>query len=143
MLFAVAPMAMAPSDQTYNQGDDVTLGCTAMGGPNNNFQWLLNGTPIPSETSSLLRLLRVRAGNGGVYTCMVTNAAGTSNATTSVFIALSDSNSTVMLFQLRFVSILDCTQWRVSNKKIPFILCILYSYLYNVLATPFNTMDYF
>ena len=78
---------MVPADRTYNRGENVVLECRAMGGPNNRFLWLLNGTILQSETSSALRLLNVRAANGGTYTCMVSNSAGTSRATTSIYIS--------------------------------------------------------
>ncbi len=83
----VAPLASVPPSMTYSQGANVTLTCTAMGGPDNTFQWLQNDMVIQSETTPTLTLTNVVATNGGAYTCMVTNTAGTSNATTSVFIS--------------------------------------------------------
>ncbi len=57
-----------------------------MGGPANTAQWL-NSSNSPVSTSTLLTLTNVTAADGGMYACAVYNAAGTSNATTSVFIA--------------------------------------------------------
>ncbi len=76
---------MVTADQTYTLGDNVTLECASMGGPDNTFQWLLNEAERASESSLILQ--SVRAVDGGVYTCVVSNAAGTSNATTSIFIS--------------------------------------------------------
>ena len=87
VLLAVAPLATVPADMTYSQGADVTLSCTAMGGPSNRFQWFLNDMSLPSENSLSLTLLNVSVADGGAYTCMVTNAAGADNATTFVFIS--------------------------------------------------------
>ncbi len=75
------------ADMSYSQGDDVTLQCTAMGGPDNTFQWLQNGMVLMSENSEMLTVMNVTAANGGAYTCEVANAAGTSNTTASVFIS--------------------------------------------------------
>ena len=57
-----------------------------MGGPRNSFQWYLNGLVLASETFRSLILVNVHAADGGAYTCEVSNAAGVSNATSSVFI---------------------------------------------------------
>ena len=84
---AVAPVAMAPADQTYSRGDNITLQCTSMGGPENAFQWLFDGEALAGENSSTLLLLNADAADGGTYSCMVSNAAGNSRAGTSVFIA--------------------------------------------------------
>ena len=78
---------MAPADQTYSRGDNITLQCTSMGGPENAFQWLLDGEALAGENSSTLILFNVDAADGGFYSCMVSNAAGDSRAGTSVFIA--------------------------------------------------------
>ena len=85
-LIIVAPLATVPVDQTYSQGDDITLVCTAMGGPGNIFQWF-NNSNILLTTSSLLVLPNVTTADGGEYRCVVSNAAGTSKATTSIFIS--------------------------------------------------------
>ena len=78
---------MAPADQTYSRGDNITLQCTSMGGPENVFQWLFDDDALAGENSSTLILFNVDAADGGFYSCMVSNAAGDSRAGTSVFIA--------------------------------------------------------
>ncbi len=84
---SVAPLAMVPVDETYNQGDDVILECNAaMGGPGNTFQWFDSLNSILTN-SSMLTLTNVMAADGGMYTCMITNAGGSDSDTTSVFIA--------------------------------------------------------
>ena len=80
------PLARVPVAQTLGRGATVTLQCTAMGGPGNTFQWLLNNVALSGETSPTLTRLNIAAADGGVYTCMVSNTAGTSSASTSVFI---------------------------------------------------------
>ena len=64
----------------------MTLLCSVMGGPGNTYQWL-NGTNIIEETSESFSFNITSASDGGVYECEVTNAAGISGATTSVFVA--------------------------------------------------------
>ena len=78
---------MAPADQTYSRGDNITLQCTSIGGPENAFQWLFDGEALAGENSPTLILSNVNATDGGVYSCMVSNAAGNSTDDTTVFIA--------------------------------------------------------
>ena len=58
-----------------------------LGGPENTFQWSLNGGDLVNETLSNLTLMQVTAGNGGRYTCTVTNSAGSGSYSTYVFIS--------------------------------------------------------
>ena len=85
-MFSVAPVVSTPDDAIYSRGDDVTLICTAMGGPDNVFQWMDSSNAVV-ESSSTLTLANVTATDGGEYTCMVSNAGGVSSASTSVFIS--------------------------------------------------------
>ena len=71
---------------TYYEGTNVNLVCTSSGGPNNTYQWLKNGESIHGQNSNTLNLPNVTASTGGVYTCMVSNIAGSHNASTFVFI---------------------------------------------------------
>ena len=61
--------------------------CTSLGGPGNTYQWQANDTDIQGETMEMLTLNDVDASTGGLYTCVVTNAAGNDSASTYVFIA--------------------------------------------------------
>lgn len=54
-----------------------TLNCLASGGPNNTFSWFVDGQLIQNETATSLILYQV---DGGEYTCTVSNAAGSDNA---------------------------------------------------------------
>ncbi len=82
---------MLSPDQLYSRGSNVVLLCVVQGGPRNSIQWLLNKEVLSEElissNVSMLTLLNVTGADGGMYTCNVTNRAGTSNATTSVFIS--------------------------------------------------------
>ena len=84
----VAPLIDSISDdQTYQRDQDVTLNCSALGGPDIFFQWLVNGSNLYGENSSTLILPSVNASTGGEYTCMVSNNAGNDTAPTAVFIS--------------------------------------------------------
>ena len=70
-------MSADPSQSLYVDGDDVSLSCSAEGGPSNEFQWTLNDVNLTNETGSSLELTNITAdSNGGVYTCIVSNEAG-------------------------------------------------------------------
>ena len=73
-------------NRTYEVGDTATLVCTSSGGPNNTYQWLANGENLHGQNFDTLTLPNVTASTGGIYTCMVSNIAGSNNASTSVFI---------------------------------------------------------
>ena len=87
---AVSPkdgVAINPYNATFNDLDTVLLMCVTLGGPENTFQWSFNGGDLVNETSSNLTLIQVTAGNGGTYTCTVTNSAGSGSYSTYVFIS--------------------------------------------------------
>ena len=83
----VAPSVTVPASTTYSQGENVTLNCDVMGGPNNIIQWQFRGVALPGETSSMLTRQNVTAADGGAYTCMASNTAGMDIAVGLVFIA--------------------------------------------------------
>ena len=60
----------------FNQTDNVTFTCGAMGGPGNSFQWSHNGQDLSGETTSTLTLTNISASDDGNYTCTVSNSAG-------------------------------------------------------------------
>ena len=84
----VSPLAnlTEANNITYTQGSTATLECTSLGGPENLYQWQADGANISGETSEILMLPNVTATTGGMYTCVVTNIAGSNNASTFVFI---------------------------------------------------------
>ena len=59
-----------------NRGDNVTFTCSSQGGPNNTFQWMRNAQLLDSEREGVLVLTDITGTDGGVYTCVVSNAAG-------------------------------------------------------------------
>ena len=61
--------------------------CTSLGGTGNTYQWQANDTNIPGETTEVLTLADVDASIGGMYTCVVTNAAGSDSDSTFIFIS--------------------------------------------------------
>ena len=69
-----------------NDGDNVTLTCSARGGPDNVFQWQKNGADLPGENRTTVQLTDIDATDGGEYTCVVSNAAGSDSINTTVYI---------------------------------------------------------
>ena len=59
--------------------------CNALGGPNNSFQWEVNGNT--TENGSMLEVMDIDASSGGVYTCTVSNTAGNDSASTTLYVA--------------------------------------------------------
>ena len=56
-----------------------------MGGPNNSFQWKINGTIVSNDSE--VNLIAIDSSYGGNYTCTVSNAAGTDSASTTLYVA--------------------------------------------------------
>jgi PKD repeat protein len=69
----------------FNQRNDITFICDALGGPNNIFQWKMDGKIIRND--SMLEVKDIDASSGGVYTCTVSNAAGNDSASTILYVA--------------------------------------------------------
>ena len=81
-------MSVVPVGVVYNEGDNVTFTCSAKGGPGNYLQWLKDGEDFGgiiecSENNLTLTDITV-SGDGAVYTCVASNAAGTGNASVSL-----------------------------------------------------------
>ena len=76
---------VSPLNMVFNQRNDIVFICGAMGGPNNTFQWEMNGNIIGND--STLEVMDIDASSGGSYTCTVSNAAGSDSASTILYVA--------------------------------------------------------
>ena len=86
--FLVSPQTSILSiNQTYPAGVNATIVCSSNGGPNNSYQWQVNGSDIEGAVIPVLELLDVQSSDGGEYTCMVSNAAGSQDASTFLYIS--------------------------------------------------------
>ena len=63
-------------------GDNLTLTCTASGGPSNMFLWVKDGIYTDGNT---LTISEVAATDGGLYECVVNNTAGDSSANITIY----------------------------------------------------------
>ena len=61
--------------------------CDVVGGQNNTFQWENNTDILVNETQSTLNLTSVAVSDAGLYQCTVTNAAGSANDSTQLYVA--------------------------------------------------------
>ena len=84
--FTVSPRgSISPPNITTQFGDNTTFICSALGGPNNSFQWERNGETIGND--SMLKLEDINASHGGTYTCIISNAAGNDSVSTTLYVA--------------------------------------------------------
>ena len=65
-----------PMNQTVVAGTTVTLNVSALGQPAPAYQWLRDGTNLPSATAANLTLTNVTLNQSGLYSVVVTNVAG-------------------------------------------------------------------
>ena len=78
-------VSIAPSGSLYDMGDNISLTCSALGGPDNTFQWQLNDVDLNGENDTVVDRYGITAdADGGVYTCVVVNAAGNDRDSTTV-----------------------------------------------------------
>ena len=87
-LLVVSPaqtVTISPSEITASTGDNVTLTCSALGGPNNTFSWQREGVAINVTTATLV-IPSITISEGGDHMCVVTNAAGEGSAIVTVLI---------------------------------------------------------
>ena len=85
--------------------DNVTVMCSSRGGPDNVYQWLRNGiknTTIGSQPELIFPL--ITAYNGGKYTCIVSNAAGITNVSFTLYIQPYIETDRPMQIQIANVS---------------------------------------
>lgn len=78
-------VVISPHDIIINFGDNITLRCAAMGGPNVTFKWEVNREVVGND--SVLNLMAVDATYGDNYYCIVNNSAGTDSTFTTLYVA--------------------------------------------------------
>ena len=71
-----AEITAQPQPLALCEGETAVFSVSADGAQPLSFQWRFEGADIPDETSSLLSLPGVTAGDAGSYTCFVSNAFG-------------------------------------------------------------------
>jgi len=85
VLLGTPPAVSAlPSLLVAAYGSDVTLRVTASGTAPMGYQWLLGGSDIPGANSNALALHAVEFTNAGVYSVLVSNAAGIAGSSAAV-----------------------------------------------------------
>ena len=82
----VAPYdVMIMGDNLYDQGEQLQLNCLSEGRPELEYTWLFSGSMIPNASNNNLVINNLSTTDGGDYTCNVTNAAGNSSSTVTVY----------------------------------------------------------
>ena len=74
LVSAAGSISVVPNAISTSFGSSGSLDCSARGGPNNTFQWTLQGRVI--SNISQIQFPFITGSDGGLYTCRVTNAAG-------------------------------------------------------------------
>ena len=73
-------VTITPVGVVYQEGDNVTFTCTSLGGPDNRIRWLKDGEIFRddvNQSSAILNLVDISVmEDGGIYTCVASNAAG-------------------------------------------------------------------
>ena len=86
MIYSVAPYNVAiAGDNTYSQGEQLELSCSSEGGPELEYTWTFSNGMINNANTSMLTIADLTTYNGGEYTCSVSNDAGSSMDTITVY----------------------------------------------------------
>ena len=97
----------------YPYGSDIELNCTSEGGPQLEYSWIFSNSTIDND--AMLSINSATISNGGDYTCNVTNNAGFSSNTTTVYgelikLLLSDHYLELHIY-------INCSHyWKVVNE---------------------------
>ena len=78
-----------PQGQTVASGSTVAFNFTATGGAGFTYQWYLNGTAIAGATGSMLVFQAAAAGS---YTCLLTNASGSTLSSPAALAVTTTAN---------------------------------------------------
>lgn len=73
------------SSNVVTRGENVTLVCSAMGGPEISYIWMTNGVTVGNERTQVV--VNIDASLGGSYTCIASNAAGNVSASITLYVA--------------------------------------------------------
>lgn len=76
----MAPVVLAPADQTVNAGTTVTLNVVVHGAPAPTLQWQKDGVAIAGATEQTLVLTNVQVSQAGSYRVVATNSEGTATS---------------------------------------------------------------
>ena len=76
-------MAVSPSEIEILYNDYAVFNCSALGGPNNQYMWLRNGALIGHDEPDLI-IGMATLDDEGVYQCVVSNMAGSENASATL-----------------------------------------------------------
>jgi endonuclease/exonuclease/phosphatase family metal-dependent hydrolase len=98
----VAPfITTSPTNQMIARGSNVTLIAAATGTAPLRYQWMFNGSPIPTATNTTLSLTNISLAQQGDYAFVVTNvAAAVTSAPAALTITVTATASTNAAFTL-------------------------------------------
>ncbi len=102
MVLAGPVFTVVPTTQVVEPGGTATFAAGATGSAPLTYQWSFNGTLMPGEYTSSFTRYNAQHADGGIYSVMVANAAGSTNAGAElivcpVFTSLTSSNNTLLL----------------------------------------------
>ena len=80
---------------TVENGDNLTLTCTASGGPNNMFYWFKDDEFLDQSTDGVLNIADITATDGGMYECVVNNTAGGISDNITIYGRICISHDTI------------------------------------------------
>ena len=93
-------------DKTYSEGEQLELSCSSEGGPELEYTWLYLGSIIDDANTSMLIIVNLTTSNGGDYTCVISNNAGSDSATVIIYSEFLYANQLLILLLDSYVNMI-------------------------------------
>ena len=84
-----------PASLAATPGSDVTLSVNAAGSPSVSYQWQFDGQAVTGATGPTLVLTNLTADQGGTYSVVTTNRAGSTNSIQAVLLVVDPPNLSI------------------------------------------------
>ena len=93
-------------DNTYSEGEQLELSCSSEGGQELLHTWLYLGSIIDDASTSMLIIANLTTSNGGDYTCVISNNAGSDSATVTIYSEFLYTNQLLILLLDSYVNMI-------------------------------------
>ncbi len=110
-----------PQSVATDENGFAIFSVSASGNPSPHFQWQFSGTNLTGQTASTLALNNVNSNQAGIYSCFITNSAGSTNSlSVSLLVtpaAIASTNGQIKILQYN-VEGNGATDWTTNSLQV-------------------------